>query len=262
MIGIFDSGVGGLTVARAIEQLLPDLSYVYFGDLAHLPYGSKSREMLIEYSCRNADFLLQQGAKILVIACNSASSAASTILADRYPVPVIDVIAPAVSAAAQASKKGRIGLIGTRATVSSGVYADRLRALRPDCSLFSQVCPLLVPLVEEGWLDRRETRMIVRRYLHPLKERQIDALILGCTHYPLLTHLIAPRIGRGVRIINSSVEAALSLKGLLEADPALYAALRGPAATRRYYVSDLSSPVESLAATIFGRQVHLEKVNV
>ena len=262
MIGIFDSGTGGLTVARATERLLPDLPYVYFGDLAHLPYGSKSPEMIREYSCNNTEFLLSQGAKIIVIACNSASSAASEALAARYPLPVIDVIGPAVTAAARLSASGRIGLIGTRATVNSGVYAERLRALKPDCALFAQACPLLVPLVEEGWLDRRETKMVVRNYLKPLKDRQIDTLILGCTHYPLLAPMIVPRIGRHVRIIDSSVEAARHLKTRLEADPALYAALRAPGVANRYYVSDLSTPVEALATVVFGRPVHLEKVNV
>lgn len=262
MIGIFDSGTGGLTVARAIERLLPDLPYVYFGDLAHLPYGSKSPEMIREYSRRNTEFLLSRGAKIIVIACNSASSAASEDLAARYPLPVIDVIGPAVAAAARQSASGRIGLIGTRATVGSGVYAERLRELRPDCELISQACPLLVPLVEEGWLDRRETKMIVRNYLRPLKERQVDTLILGCTHYPLLAPVIAPRIGRRVRIIDSSDEAARHLQNLLAAKPELHAALRAPGEPNRYYVSDLSTPVQSLAAAIFGRPVHLEKVNV
>ena len=263
MIGIFDSGVGGLTVARAVEQLLPDLPYIYFGDLAHLPYGAKSREMLIEYSCRNTDFLLRQGARIIVVACNSASSAAAGELARRYREPIIDVIGPAVEEAARVSAGGRIGLIGTRATVDSGVYAERLQALRPDCAVFSQACPLLVPLVEEDWLDRRETKMIVRRYLRPLKERQIDTLILGCTHYPMLAKVIAPRVGRRVRIINSSVEAARRLKDFLDQNPGLrdmLAAEKGRA--NRYCVSDLSGSVRTLAASIFGRPVYLEKVNV
>ncbi len=262
MIGIFDSGVGGMTVARAIERLMPDLPYIYFGDLAHSPYGSKSREMLIEYSRRNTDFLLAQGAKIIVIACNSASSTASRTLRENYPQPVIDVITPAVNKAARLSNNGRIGLIGTRATVNSGVYARRLQAIRPDCTIHSQACPLLVPLVEEGWLDRRETKMILRKYLRPLRDKQIDTLILGCTHYPLLTKAIVPRIGKRVHIIDSSVEAARHLQTLLEQNQALYASLRAPGTENRYYVSDLSSPVQTLAASIFGRPVHLEKINV
>ena len=262
MIGIFDSGVGGMTVARAIEQLLPDLPYIYFGDLAHSPYGSKSREMLIEYSCRNTDFLLAQGAKIIVIACKSASSTASHTLRERYQVPIIDVISPAVSRAAGISESGRIGLIGTRATVNSGVYGKRLAEIRPESRLYPQACPLLVPLVEEGWLDRRETKMIVRKYLHPLRNSQIDTLILGCTHYPLLKKVIIPRIGKRVHIIDSSIEAAQHLKTMLEQDRTLYATLSAPDTASRYYVSDLSSPVQSLAAFIFGRPVHLEKINV
>lgn len=262
MIGIFDSGVGGMTVARAIEQLCPGLPYIYFGDLAHLPYGSKSRDMLIEYSRRNTDFLIRQGARIIVIACNSASSMASRTLRENYPLPIIDVISPAVRRAAEVSTSGRIGLIGTRATVDSGVYTKRLQAIRPDCVIHAHACPLLVPLVEEGWLKRRETRMIVRHYLRPLRDRQIDTLILGCTHYPLLGELIAPRIGKRVHIIDSSIEAALHLKTLLDEDTALRASLHAPGVESRFYVSDRSSPLQSLAASIFGRAVHLEKIDV
>jgi len=262
MIGIFDSGVGGMTVARAIEQLFPALPYIYFGDLAHSPYGSKSREMLMEYSRRNTEFLLTQGAKIIVIACNSASSTASGTLRERYPLPIIDVISPAVRKAAQLSQNGRIGLIGTRATVHSGVYARHLKEIRPECDLYTQACPLLVPLVEEGWLDRRETKMIVRKYLRPLRDQQIDTLILGCTHYPLLSKTIVPRIGKRVHIIDSSVEVALHLKTVLEKDNALHTSLLAPGVKSKYFVSDLSSPVQSLAASIFGRSVHLEKINV
>ncbi len=262
MIGIFDSGVGGMTVARAIEQLCPDLPYIYFGDLAHSPYGSKSRETLIEYSRRNTDFLVQQGARIIVIACNSASSTASSTLRENYPLPIIDVISPAVHRAAQLSANGRIGLIGTRATVDSGVYTRRLQAIRPDCSIHAQACPLLVPLVEEGWLKRRETKMVVRHYLHPLRNRQIDTLILGCTHYPLLREIIVPRIGKRVHIIDSSIEAARHLKALLDEDHALHAALHAPGVESRFFVSDLSPPLQSLAASIFGRPVHLERIDV
>ncbi len=262
MIGIFDSGVGGMTVARAIERLCPDLPYIYFGDLAHSPYGSKSRETLIEYSRRNTDFLVRQGARIIVIACNSASSTASSTLRENYPLPIIDVISPAVRKAAQLSTNGRIGLIGTRATVNAGVYTRRLQAIRPDCSIHAQACPLLVPLVEEGWLKRRETKMVVRHYLHPLRDRQIDTLILGCTHYPLLREIIAARIGRRVHIIDSSIEAALHLKALLDEDQTLRASLYAPGVASRFFVSDLSPPLQSLAASIFGRPVHLEKIDV
>ena len=262
MIGIFDSGVGGMTVARAIEQLCPGYPLVYFGDLARMPYGPKSRAMISEYSHRNTEFLLRMGAKLIVVACNSAASAASGTLRSTYDELIIDVIGPAVERAAAVSASGRIGVIGTSATIRSGSYDQRLHAIRPDCRVYSQACPLLVPLVEEGWLERRETKMIVKKYLHPLRDKQIDALILGCTHYPLLKKVIAPRIGRRVRIIDSSVEAALHLKAILDNEPALREQLYAPDVPSRFFVSDMPSTVHTLACKIFGRTVHLEKTDV
>jgi len=262
MIGIFDSGVGGMTVARAVEQLCPGFPLIYLGDLARTPYGSKSPAMITEYSHRNTEFLLRQGAKLIVIACNSAASAASGFLRSHYRQAIIDVIFPAVAKAAAVSDNGRIGVIGTRATINSGIYEQRLQETRPTCRVYSQACPLLVPLVEEGWMERRETKMIVKRYLHPLRDKQIDTLILGCTHYPLLKNIIAPRIGRRVQIIDSSVEVALHLKALLDGNPDLRAALYAPDTPSRFFVSDIPAPVHGLAAKIFGRTVLLEKTDV
>ncbi|MDD3619741.1 MAG: glutamate racemase, partial [Desulfobulbaceae bacterium] len=219
MIGVFDSGVGGMTVARAIEQLCHGLPLIYFGDIARTPYGSKSPDTIIRYSRNNTDFLLEQGAEVIVIACNSASSTAADALRAHYQVPILDVITPATRKAAQISESGRIGVIGTRATVKSGMYPRRIRESRPDAEVISQACPLLVPLVEEGWLSQRETKMILRRYLQPLRHRQIDTLVLGCTHYPLLKHLIAPRIGKQVRLIDSSIEMASFVCYFLERCP-------------------------------------------
>ena len=262
MIGIFDSGLGGMTVTRAIEQLCPGFPLLYFGDLVRTPYGSKSKEVLLECACRNTDFLLEQGATIIVIACNSASSRATDILRERYQVPIIDVIAPAVTAAVSRSTGGRIGVIGTRATINSGIYPQRIKEQKPGFSVASQACPLLVPLVEEGWLDRRETKMIVRKYLHPLKNSQIDTLILGCTHYPLLKSVIRPRVGKRVAIIDSSVETALFLKQYLAAHPPLRQRLCQPGARSRFFVSDLPAQTANLANKIFDRPVTLEKVHV
>ncbi|RUM43210.1 MAG: glutamate racemase, partial [Desulfocapsa sp.] len=153
MIGIFDSGVGGMTVARAIENICPGYPLIYFGDIARTPYGSKSPATILEYSRRNTDFLLEQGAKIIVIACNTAASTASEALRNRYSTPILDVITPATRTAAAVTKNAKIGIIGTRATVRSGMYESRIQASRPGCRIISQACPLLVPLVEEGWLN-------------------------------------------------------------------------------------------------------------
>jgi glutamate racemase len=262
MIGIFDSGVGGMTVAMAVERYCPGYPLVYLGDLARMPYGPKSPAMITEYSHRNTEFLLRQGAKLIVIACNSAASTASTSLRNHYRQTIIDVIFPAVAKAAAISSTARIGIIGTRATIHSGIYEQRLQETRPDCKVYSQACPLLVPLVEEGWLHCRETKMIVKHYLRPLRDRQIDTLILGCTHYPLLKKTITPRIGRRVNIIDSSVEVALHLRSMLASDPKLHNALYDPDVPNRFFVSDMPDPVHGLASTIFGRPVLLEHTDV
>ncbi len=261
MIGIFDSGVGGMTVARAIEHICPEFPLLYFGDIARTPYGSKSPETIVDYSRRNTDFLLSHGATVIVIACNSAASAATSILRSRYQVPILDVIMPATRKAADVTTNNRIGIIGTRATVRSGVYENRIREIRPDSKVISRACPLLVPLVEEGWLNRRETKMILRRYLHPLRLAQIDTLVLGCTHYPLLAKLIQPRIGKRVQLIDSSIEVAQYLKQFLNDNPDIQDRLLQHSAPSRFFVSDSTGPVRQLADRIFGRTMHLEKVD-
>jgi len=263
MIGIFDSGVGGMTVARAIEQMCPDYPLVYFGDIARTPYGSKSPETIIRYSRNNTDFLLEQGALLIVIACNSASSTASDELRSHYTVPVLDVITPTAKKASALTKSGRIGVIGTRATITSDIYRKRIHEILPGSSVFSQACPLLVPLVEEGWLSRQESKMILRRYLHPLRLKQIDTLVLGCTHYPLLKHLIGPRIGRRVNLIDSSVEMALEVQEFLGRNPDMKNRLaQSRSLQNRFYVSDSTEAVETMASTIFGRSIHLEKAKI
>jgi glutamate racemase len=261
MIGVFDSGVGGMTVARAIEHICPGYPLIYFGDIARTPYGSKSRETIIEYSRRNTDILINHGATIIVIACNTAASTATDALREAYPVLIIDVITPATAKASAVTKNNRIGVIGTRATVRSGVYEDRIQVMNPDCRVFSRACPLLVPLVEENWLNRRETKMILRRYLHPLRLQQIDALVLGCTHYPLLSKLIQPRIGKRVQLIDSSIEVALHLKEFIDNNADIKKKLQQYPTTSRFLVSDSTGPVRQLADRIFGRTIHLEKLD-
>jgi glutamate racemase len=256
MIGIFDSGVGGMTVARAIEMVLPAYRLVYFGDLARTPYGTKSQETILRYSVQNAEFLLRQGAQAIVIACNSAASVATAVLKENFAVPIFEVITPAVAKAVQLTASGRIGVIGTTATIKSSIYRKKLREFSPDCRLFSQACPLLVPLVEEGWLRKRETKMIVRRYLQPLKRHQIDTLVLGCTHYPLLKDLIGPRIGNRVNLIDSSIEVAGAVKDFLDRTPAVEKSLKQDG-ENLYYVSDMTSTAESIAEKIFGRRIQL-----
>jgi glutamate racemase len=269
MIGIFDSGVGGMTVARTIEQVCPQYPLLYFGDVAHTPYGSKSPETITSYSRRNTDFLLNHGAKVIIIACNSAAATSVDTLRAEYSVPIIDVITATTSKAAEGSRNRRIGIIGTRATVQSGIYEKQIKRVHPDCQVHAQACPLLVPLIEEGWLNRRETKMILRRYLHPLRQRQIDTLILGCTHYPLLTHLIRKRIGKKVQLIDSSIETARHLKSFLDNSPEITSNIKKKNKDRQphrieknsFFVSDATPPLQKLANGIFGRNITLVKTN-
>ena len=260
MIGIFDSGVGGMTVARAVETLLPEFQLIYFGDLARTPYGSKSPETIAGYSIDNTEFLLNHGAKAIIIACNSAASIASDILRQKFDIPIFEVITPAVDRAVSTTVSGNIGVIGTRATIRSNIYDLKIKQKAPQFRIYSQSCPLLVPLVEEGWLDSRETKMILRKYLAPLKQKNIDTLVLGCTHYPLLKDLIQHRMGRNkIRLIDSSIEVALTLKTHLEETPALRNLLsRGN--DNRYFVSDITQAAINTAEKIFGRHIVLEKV--
>ncbi len=255
MIGIFDSGVGGMTVAHAIEKLLPDYSLVYFGDIARTPYGPKSPKTIINYSIRNTEFLLDKGAELIIIACNSASSVATDTLRQRFDVPVIEVITPAANRAIATSRNGRIGIIGTRATVKSRVYHTQITEERPGFKVYQEACPLLVPLVEEGWLNKRETKMILRRYLHPLKNRQIDTLVLGCTHYPLLKKLIQSRIGKKVKLIDSSTETALYVKEYLKENPKTVS--KQEQVSHRYFASDKTETAMKVAERIFSRPMEI-----
>jgi len=249
-----------MTVASAVETLLPDLQIIYFGDLARTPYGSKSPETIIEYSINNTEFLLKHGAQAIIIACNSAASVASEILRQKFDIPIFEVISPAVDRAVATTDSGNIGVIGTRATIRSGIYAQKIKKKAPELNVFSKACPLLVPLVEEGWINTRETKMILRKYLAPLKQKQVDTLILGCTHYPLLKDLIQYRMGKNrIRLIDSSIEVALTLQTYLNENPDFYKTLHCGTANK-YFASDITKVAINTAEKIFGRHIDLEKV--
>jgi len=249
-----------MTVARAVETLLPDLQIIYYGDLARTPYGNKSPETIIEYSINNTEFLLDHGAQAIIIACNSASSVASEILRQKFDIPIFEVITPAVEQAVAATSSGNIGVIGTRATIRSEIYDKKIKQKAPELRVFSIACPLLVPLVEEGWIDTRETKMILRKYLAPLKQKQIDTLVLGCTHYPLLKDLIQHRVGKKrIRLIDSSIEVALTLQTYLNENPDFCKTLQYGGANS-YFVSDITKTSIIIAEKIFGRHIDLIKV--
>jgi glutamate racemase len=261
LIGVFDSGIGGLTVVKALKRYLSDYNILYFGDTARTPYGTKSPETVIHYAIEDAEILLRKGAQMLVVACNTASSIATDVLKERFDVPILEVISPAVKMAVSDPKRTRVGVIGTRATVNSGIYEDKIKAVRPEMKIYSQPCPLLVPLVEEGWLKKEETRKIVKKYLHPLKLKQIDILILGCTHYPLLKEIIQTKIGKRVRIIDSSEALSDSVTEFLHHNPHVDGAL-GKDGNCRFFVSDVTEQFQRIAKTILKTGVILEHIEL
>lgn len=247
-IGVFDSGVGGLTVFKALRRAMPAERLIYFGDTARLPYGTKSPEIVSRFSLEIARFLRRRDIKLLVIACNSASATALPLLKRTLDIPVLGVIGPAVRAAAAASSRGRIGVIGTLATINSGAYQRSLARLRP-MKIAAKACPLLVPLVEEGWLDHPVTRRVAREYLAPLKRRGIESLILGCTHYPLIKPLLQRTVGARVRLIDSGVELARDVGALLEAKGLVR---RGGRGGESFFVTDGAERFRKLLQRILG----------
>lgn len=215
-IGVFDSGVGGLTVAREIMRQLPRERIVYFGDTARVPYGSKSRETILRYSRQIIHFLESKGVKAIVVACNTASAYALEGLRPEMKIPIIGVVKPGAKVAAAATRNGKIGVIGTEGTIASQIYTEMIRRHNPDAVVVGKACPLFVPLVEEGWLKDPITIEVARRYLASFQETGIDTLILGCTHYPLLRSVVRDIMGLGVELVNPAYETALGLGRLLE----------------------------------------------
>lgn len=247
-IGVFDSGVGGLTVAREIMRQLPGESLVYFGDTARVPYGSKSKNTVCKYSRQIVNFLMSQNVKAIVIACNTASALAMEEIQQTVDIPVVDVVAPGAQMAAASTRNYNIGIIGTESTIKSGIYEQYLHQLNPEITVVSKACPLFVPLVEEGLLEDRVTEDIVGRYLHEMKEYEIDALVLGCTHYPLLRGVIGREMGEGVKLVNPAYETAKSLKELLKEKELLAA---GDSEVKHsYYVSDGAEKFISFADSV------------
>jgi glutamate racemase len=215
-IGVFDSGIGGLTVVKAIRDLLPDEKIFYLGDTARVPYGGKSASTVERYSLEMAEILAGEGVKAIVIACNSASSVALPKLEQTFAIPVIGVIKPGAQAAISATRNRHVGVIGTRATIKSGAYERALRALDAKIDISAQPCPLLVPLIEEGWFEDKLTDRVIARYLQPLVKKGIDTLVLGCTHYPLLAPAIARFLQDGVTLVDSAHNCAVAVRDLLD----------------------------------------------
>lgn len=250
-IGVFDSGLGGLTVVNQLMKHLPGESIIYFGDTARVPYGSKSTLTIQKFSQQIAGFLQNQGVKLIVVACNTASSVALDQVKESSSVPVIDVIEPGARAALRKSVSRRIGIIGTTATISAGKYETILKTLETNVSVFSQACPLFVPLVEEGWIESPVTEQVARIYLNPLMQNRIDSLILGCTHYPIIKDTIKKIVDGNVQIIDSAIETAVKVRETLESHHLLNDAKTDP--EHLFYVSDFPRKFEEIARRLLGQ---------
>ena len=214
-IGIFDSGLGGLTVVRQLRRLLPNEHLIYLGDTARVPYGNKSQKTIQRFSAEDTSFLLRKKVKMVVVACNTSTALALDHLETEFDCPFIGVLKPGAQAAAERTRNGKIGVMATAATIGSGAYQKQIRKFLPSARVFSQACPLLVPVVEEGWGNIKLTRGIVRQYLQPILAKKVDTLILGCTHYPLLKASIQQVAGRGVTLVDSAENCARAVGAFL-----------------------------------------------
>ncbi len=251
-IGVFDSGVGGLTVLQALSRRMPRENLIYLGDTARVPYGPKSGETITGYAIETADFFVERGVKLMVVACNTTTALALDLLRRRYSIPVIGVVEPGARAALKATRNRRVGVIGTEATVGSGAYAQHLRALEPDVEIFTRACPLFVPLAEEGWTANDVARRTVSTYLASLKKSGIDTLILGCTHYPLLAKAIGDYMGPNVRLVDSAEETAREVKRVLSAKTLARKAGKGSAS---FFVTDLADRFTRIGERFYGSSV-------
>ncbi len=260
-IGIFDSGIGGLTVVKKMFEILPEYQILYFGDTARMPYGERSSEIIKKYSIEASEFLIKKGAKIIVIACNTASATASQELKKKFSLPIFEVITPAVEKAIQITKNKRIGIIGTRATVNSGIYEKLIKEKKPEIKVFSQPAPLLVPLIEEGWLKKGETKRIIKSYLYPLKMAQIDTLIMACTHYPLLREQIQLKIGRKIKLVDPGEEVVLKLKEFLEKNKAIEKEL-AKNKNHQFYLSDPTPKFQEIARRWLGQRIEIKLADI
>ena len=260
-IGVFDSGIGGLTVVKRLASTLPNENIIYFGDTARVPYGSKSNSTVIEYSIQNTKFLLQKNIKALVVACNTASSIAIPDLKKVFNIPIIGMIEPGSQMALSKTKNNKIGVIGTRATISNLAYSKEIKRLSNKSEVFEKPCPLFVPLAEEGWIKHRATYEIAEEYLKELREEEIDTLVLGCTHYPILSEVIQEVVGLKVSLIDSGVASSELIKTELEKFELISdsKSIGG----QEYFVSDIPAKFKEVAELFLGREIdHVHKVDL
>ncbi len=262
-IGVFDSGLGGLSAVKEFLHVLPNESIVYFGDTGRVPYGNRSNDTIKRYAVQDAEFLLNNNVKMIVAACGTVSSVA-TDLGEVLPVPYTGVVAPTAYAAAEKTKNGKIGVIGTSATIKSHSYKNRLEKKHPSLKVFEQDCPLFVPLVENGFIgkDDQIVRLVIRRYLTPLIEADIDTLILGCTHYPILKEAISSVIGDRVTLVDSGRETAVYSAKILKENNLLNT--ENTDGKCRFYVSDTPDDFKNIAGLFLGREMEhrVEQINL
>lgn len=260
-IGIFDSGLGGLTTVKEALAKMPGENIVYFGDTGRVPYGSRSRETIIRYVRDDIEFLLEQDVKFIIAACGTASSVALPVIQDEYPIPVIGVVEPACQSAVSATHSGRIGVLGTGATIGSGMYEDAILRMMPTAKVTAKACPLFVPLVENGHTDDEVARLVAEEYLAPLQEAAVDTVILGCTHYPHLTPLLQRLLGPAVTLVNSgAVTVRYALQKLKESQAL---SNRSKGGESRFFVSDSVENFAHLGSLFLGRPItQIEEVKI
>jgi glutamate racemase len=262
MLGIFDSGLGGLTISKEIIKVLPEYQLLYFGDTAHVPYGNRSQKEIYKLTETAVDFLFSKGAELIIVACNTASAEAlrkiqQEYLPKKYPDKrVLGVIRPLAEMAARTTVSNKIGVVGTRGTIDSKAFERELKALKDEIQVFQQACPLLVPLIEESWGNKVETKMILKRYLRSLKNKQIDTLILGCTHYPMLYKKFVQLMGKKCQVLDSGKIVAQSLRDYLSRHPEIETKLT-KGNQHQFFVSDLTDNFKQIASRFLGREIEL-----
>ncbi|MBN1383765.1 MAG: glutamate racemase [Elusimicrobia bacterium] len=260
-IGIFDSGVGGLTVVKELLKILPNENIVYFGDTARVPYGTKSKDAVIKFSSEIIDFLTKKNVKLILVACNTASALALNTIRRKVGVPVVGVIEPGAVSAVSTTRNKKIGIIGTEATIKSKAYEKTIRKIAGSCKIVNRACPLFVPIAEEGWVDRKVSEIIAGEYLKLIKKAHADTVVLGCTHYPLLKNVIGRVLGKNIKLVDSAAEVARKVKNILQ-NKKLLNTLKGTG-HMQFFVSDAPEKFKRIGKIFLGKKIlSVSKVNI
>lgn len=260
-IGVFDSGVGGLTVVKELVRLLPHENMIYFGDTARVPYGTKSKDAVIKFSCEIVDFLIKKNVKLILVACNTASAIALNTLRKKAGVPLVGVIEPGAVSAVSASRNRKIGVIGTEATIKSRAYEKAIKKIAKGYKIVNRACPLFVPIAEEGWMNKKVSGIIAGEYLGLVKKARVDTVILGCTHYPLLKNVIGKTLGKNIKLIDSAAEVAAKIGNVLRNKKLLNS--RSRSGRVQFFVSDAPEKFKRLGKIFLGKKIMaVSKVNL